>query len=219
MSTTDRPGGAASWEFPAAIGSGLPPWVQRAWLVERLEPAVDALAGAGLADRFALRDHPPIAVDVTWADQGQRPARVSARSWPHRSAFGRAIGPTVAGAVHDGTHPWMVELVELDGGPGGSRERPALGLPTFDGVAPTPASELVDAVLAGPEHHRAFAVDELDRALALLQQLHGSVDTFIGSTAGGVRFAMADTVGPCGWATEIYERSPRLEAFYASVLA
>ncbi len=215
MSTTDgRRGSTGPWTFPDAVPGRLPQWVQRAWLVERLEPAVDALAAAGLADRFEVRDHPPIEVAVRLDGQGEPQAPAGDSAWPHRSAFGRARGSALTRSEPGGTEAWMVELVELVGEPGDA----VFDLPTFAGVEPIPASGLVVAVLDGREHHRAFAVEALDVELGRLERTHGPLGRFVGASAGGIRFAMVDTVEACGWATEIYERSPRLASFYGAIL-
>ncbi len=203
MLTTASPEPAGSrWSLPVAT-AGRPAWVQRAWLVSQLEPAIAAATGGGVADRFVVREHPSLEVGVSPATRADV---AHAAVWRHRSAFGRlrtGVGPA----------PSMVEFVELvDAGAG------RVALPTF-ARAPTAVGDVVDALRRpGGEHHRACAVADLDAALADPAWAWRRRAGFRGTSSGGIRFAMIDGGGDCGWATELYEWSARLERFYASIL-
>ena len=65
-------------------------------------------------------------------------------------------------------------------------------------------------------HHLAFFVDDLDRSVADLGALGHEV-AMSASTAGGLRFLFVDAVASYGHFLELYELTPRLAEFYASV--
>lgn len=65
-------------------------------------------------------------------------------------------------------------------------------------------------------HHLAFIVDDLDKALKSLVA-SGFEVAMSARTKDSTEFHFIDTVAACGHYLELYERSPRIDRFYAMV--
>jgi hypothetical protein len=120
-----------------------------------------------------------------------------------------------------------VELVDVmyRGAPGEFHHTSAYGhwgsvmveLVQDHGAGPSPIREMF-AVGETGVHHLAFIVDSLDESLKALVAAGYSI-ALSARTTGGVAFHFVDAVATHGHMLELYERSPRVLAFYEEIAA